>query len=91
MTQISPYAGAILQSTQVQRQQAAQKSQQLRRAQLLEKNVAMQDDQLEHSVESSEELHPVHEDRDEDHPGGQRNPHRNPPKDDSRPTLDITG
>jgi hypothetical protein len=49
------FAGAILQSTQVQRQQEIQRSRDIRRQQELEKDMAMQDDQLEHQVESTAE------------------------------------
>jgi len=79
MSQIFSYAGSVLQSTQVQRQQSVQKDRQLRRLQELARNVALQDDQLEHSVESSEELSPIHEDRDQDHGGRRRQRQPRPP------------
>ena len=59
MSQINPLAGSILQSTQFQREQADQKVQQARRAEQLRKNIAAEDDRLEHQVESAEELRPV--------------------------------
>jgi hypothetical protein len=97
MTQINGYVGAILQSTQVQRQQAVQKDRQVRRQQELTKNVAMQDDQLEHAVESSEELKPIHEERKEDHSRGRRSPRhatyrpKEPDRDEGESSIDITG
>ncbi len=66
MTQINPFTGSILQAPTVQRQQAAQKDRQLRRVSDLEKNAALDDDQLEHQVESSDVVAPVHAD-DEHH------------------------
>jgi hypothetical protein len=62
MSQINPFTGSILQAPQVQRQQAADKDRQLRRAVDQEKNSALQGDRLEHQVESSEELSPIHDD-----------------------------
>ena len=63
MSQINPFTGSILQAPQVQRQQATDKDRHLRRASDLSKNAALQDDQLEHQVESSEELTPTHADQ----------------------------
>ena len=62
MSQINPFTGSILQAPQVQRQQATDKDRHLRRASNLAKNAALQDDQLEHQVESSDAVTPVHED-----------------------------
>jgi hypothetical protein len=60
MSQINPFTGSILQAPQVQRQQSAEKDRQVRRAQDLAKNSALDSDRLEHQVESSEELTPIH-------------------------------
>jgi hypothetical protein len=65
MSQINPFTGSILQSPVVQRQQAAEKDRQVRRAQDVEKNAALTDDRLEHQVESSDAPAAVH---DEDSP-----------------------
>jgi hypothetical protein len=62
------FAGSILQSTQVQRQQEIQRSRDIRRQQELEKDVAMQDDQLEHQVESTAEPGAVRAHRVDDAP-----------------------
>src|SRR3954465_9207177 len=43
---INPLAGSLAQSTHVQRQQSAEKQRQVRRTQAVQKNVALQDDQL---------------------------------------------
>lgn len=66
MDVINPLAGSFLQGTQVQRQQLIEKQRQARRSQALEKDVAARDDQLEHQVESAEELAPLHDEPTED-------------------------
>ena len=52
MSSINPFSGYLAQGSQVERTQAAEKSRQIRRAQQLAKNIAQQDDNLEHQVES---------------------------------------
>src|SRR5687768_3744737 len=52
MSSINPFSGYLAQGSQVERTQAADKSRQIRRAQQLAKNIAQQDDNLEHQVES---------------------------------------
>lgn len=91
MTQFNPLTGAILQSPMVQQQQSSEKTSQIRRSQQLEKNAALEEDELEHQVESSEELTPT----DDDHAGqgGQykrrgKTPYKG---DDGREHVDITG
>jgi len=61
MFDVNPLSGALLQSTQLQLAQAAEKSKQARKTQEQAKNVAARDDELEHQVENSEELTAVHE------------------------------
>jgi hypothetical protein len=61
MMQINTLSGALLQSTQIQLQQAAEKNKQARKQQELAKNVAARDDEMEHQVENSEELSAIHE------------------------------
>ncbi|HUB24809.1 MAG TPA: hypothetical protein VL992_05215 [Tepidisphaeraceae bacterium] len=61
MMQINTLSGALLQSTQIQLQQAAEKGKQARKQQELAKNVAARDDEMEHQVENSEELTDIHE------------------------------
>ena len=75
MTQINPFTGSILQAPQVQRQQAAEKDRQLRRVTDQEKNSALQGDQREHQVESSEELAAIH-DQDTPDPRKRRKPQK---------------
>jgi len=61
MSQINPFTGSILQAPQVQRQQAADKDRQLRRVNDRAKNAALNDDTLEHQVESSDVVAPTHD------------------------------
>ena len=77
MTQINPFIGSILQSTTVQRAQAAEKNGHVQRAQNLAKDSASTGDQFEHQVESSDALTGIH-DEDAQHPQ-QRKP-KHPPK-----------
>lgn len=65
MNVINPFIGSVLQSPQVQRQQADAKASQVRRAQELARNVAAESDRYTHTVESPEALKPVHDERDE--------------------------
>ena len=62
MSQINPFTGSVLQAPQVQRSQATDRDRQLRRAADLSKNAALQGEQLQHEVESSEAIAPAHED-----------------------------
>jgi hypothetical protein len=89
---INPLAGSLLQSTAVQRQQSADKQRQVRRAQAIERDVAAQDDQLEHQVESSEELPPVNDEHPEheQQKNKKRGMHNKPDEDDNQPHLDLT-
>jgi len=94
MTQINPFIGSVLQSTHVQRLQAAEKDRQIRRQQDLEKNAALESDKLEHQVESAEQLNAIH-DEESTNPRRKRRSrsgHGNPTRDsDSNdPHLDIT-
>ncbi|HXE52926.1 MAG TPA: hypothetical protein VN541_07930 [Tepidisphaeraceae bacterium] len=88
MTDFNPLAGAILGSAQAQHLVDVEKQQQVRRAQALRKNVAAQDDQLEHQVESAEEIRPVDNDEHPDSQQRKQDPRRSP-KDDERPRLDV--
>ena len=88
MTQFNPFVNSTLQSPVVQRQQAATKASQIRRAQQLARNVAAEDEQLESQVESSEELTPTRREQDSD-----QRPKKDPqqPKgDDEPPHVDLT-
>ena len=91
MSQINPFTGSILQSTQVQRQQATEKDRQVRRAAEKVRNAALTDDAAEHQVESSEELRPIHEDQRHER-RFKRPTHKGQakPEDDQDPHLDLT-
>ena len=86
MTQFNPLTGSILQSAQVARQQAAVKAAQIRRAQQLQRNVAARDDEMEHQVESSEELTPTHDREGNGQGNGER---KKQDGDDDKPHVDL--
>jgi len=93
MSQINPFAGSILQTPLVQKQQSSDKDRQVRRAREAEKNTALAGDTLEHQVESSEELKPT-----EEHQKRERRfkrpkhhaPAVKPDEDDDQSHLDLT-
>jgi len=92
MSQINPFTGAIIQSTQVQKTKSAAPDKHIRRVQNLGKDSGLSGDQLEHQVESPDALHS----------SGDRNdsyqPQRQPPKkqksdqsqDDPPKNIDLT-
>jgi hypothetical protein len=86
MTQINPFIGSILNSTTVQRAQAAEKNAHVQRAQIRAKDSASTGDQFEHQVESSDGLAQIH-DEDPQHPQ-QRKP-KHPPKKSGDETPDA--
>src|SRR5215203_5126078 len=88
MSQINPFIGSILQSTTVQRAQAAEKNGHVQRAQNRAKDSAATGDQFEHQVESSDALVSIH-DEDPQHPQ-QRKP-KHPPKKPATPPSETDG
>ena len=60
---INQLAAPLAQSAQVARQQTSEKTQQIRRAQTARKNAAAQSDTFEHTVESTEEITPIHDEQ----------------------------
>ena len=91
MTDFNPLAGSILGSTQAQHQVDIEKQRQARRAQAVSKNVAARDDELEHQVESSEELPPVGDDHNEHRQQGRQDKHKpDSDEEDGRPHIDLT-
>jgi hypothetical protein len=83
MSELNPFAGAILPSAQAQRQQGAERAGNVRRVQEKVKNVAHQPgDVFEHQVESSDAVSAVHDqDRHDDTP--KRRAKRQAPQDDA--------
>lgn len=93
MTQVNPFTGSIVQAPQVQRTQAAEKDRHLRKVQDLAKNAALQGDQLQHEVESSEALTPVHDQPPKQQRRARSRPPRSPQVDSEDPGeshLDVT-
>ena len=94
MTFFNPLSGSLVPATPAQR--AAEKDRQIARSQALRKNTAAEGDrvEVEHQVESAEELPPV---GDEAGGGGQphqqQQPRREKPKvsdEDAKPHIDVT-
>lgn len=91
MSQINPFTGSILQAPSVQRAQAVDKDRQLRRAHDLAKNAALQGDQHQHEVESSEALTPVQDDQPRKQPRPKKPAQDHVDHDDSgEPHIDVT-
>jgi hypothetical protein len=98
MSQINPFTGAVAQSPQVQRTQAAEKDRHVRRTQDAAKATALSTDQFEHQVESADAVASIHDDQSE-HPPKQRNSEKRKSEDaktqadeaEPAPRLDITG
>ena len=90
MDTINPLAGYLQQSVQVERSASDDKQRNVRRTQVLEKNVAAQDDELEHQVESTEDIVQIHDEQ-KDQPPSKR-PKRQAATDDKDepPHLDLT-
>lgn len=90
MSQLNPIAGSILQSIQAQRQVGVEKERQVRREQILEKNIAAEDDRFEHQVESSDIVTEAHDGHSQQNKPDQQK--RRPKKDgeDEEPRLDLT-
>jgi hypothetical protein len=90
---INPLAGYLQGSSQVERTQTDEKQRQVRRSQILEKNVAAQDDELEHQVESTEDVVEIHDEQHEQPPKKRSPRHSAPPPTDGETDpshLDLT-
>ena len=93
MSSINPFSGYVAQGGQVERAAATDKSRQIRRQQVLTKNIAVRDDELEHQVESSDAIAPVHDDQQQKNPSQQQEQQKDQkkPKDgEEPPRLDVT-
>ena len=96
MSELNPFAGAILPSAQAQRQQSSERVNQVRRTQELKKNSGQQSaDVFEHQVESSDAIAGVHDDDTRHDPRKKRgtkkqySPKNDQPGDEP-PHLDLT-
>jgi len=91
VTELNPLAGAILQSIQSQRDAGIEKERQIRREQILSKNVAAQDDRFEHQVESADQLPEVNDEERQAQEKQKRAPRQNLPHDDDEgePRIDV--
>ena len=94
MSSINPFSGYVAQGGQVERAAATDKSRQIRRQQVLTKNIAVRDDELEHQVESSDAIAAVHDDQQQQkNPSQQQDQQKNqnkPQDGEEPPRLDVT-
>ena len=92
MLPIPPLASAAYAATQVQRQ-TEEKAQQVRASQFRKKNSAAAADEYVHTVESTDEIQPIHdEDTKQQQPRKKPDRHGQPAadEDDEMPHLDLT-
>ncbi|MBC8108637.1 MAG: hypothetical protein H7Z14_18785 [Anaerolineae bacterium] len=96
MSELNPFAGAILPSAQAQRQQSAERVNQVRRTQELKKNAGQQGaDVFVHEVESTDAVAGVHDDDTRHDPRKKRGTTKqfsntNDQPDEEPPHLDLT-
>jgi hypothetical protein len=89
VSSINPFSGYLAQGSQTERTQAAEKAAQIKRRQQLSKNIAQQDDSLEHQVESADTVAAA---------SGEQKPRQEPKSrkdkkrkgDDDQPHVDVT-
>jgi hypothetical protein len=90
MTDFNPLAGAILGSAQAQQIAGTEKQRQVRRAQILRKNVADREDEFEHQVESADEIHPIDDGGHDKNPSKRQPPKHDDGQDDPPSRIDVT-
>ena len=93
MSQINPLTGSVVQAPQVQRDQATEKSRQMRQAQELRRGGQTEEDQYEPHVASPEELDPASDHREESQPRPKSKPRhkdQSPDEQDASGGLDLT-
>lgn len=90
MSQINPF-NWVAQAGQVHNTQSSAKERQIRRAQNLAKNAALDGDKLDHQVESSDAVQRAsdHDPTSPEHRRRQQKPHSDKPEKPEEPTLDL--
>jgi hypothetical protein len=95
MSQINPFAGSIVQASGVQRQMATDKERQAQRIIDKRKDSGATGDRFEHSIESSDEVAPIHDEQ-KDQPSKKRQQQHTQQDDEKsdddngEPHLDLT-
>jgi hypothetical protein len=87
MSYVNPITGSILQTDQVQRQEATNKDREARRQAQLKKGLSELDEAMEEQVESTETV--INTDDDHKNPQEERPPSKRKKKDDEEPHLDL--
>ncbi|HLL90423.1 MAG TPA: hypothetical protein VK324_14080 [Tepidisphaeraceae bacterium] len=90
MTQFNPLIPAILQSQIGPRARAVSKNQQIRKTQILARNVAATEDTFEHTVESADKIDPAHDQEPQQDPRQRRKKRPTDRPDDAPPQVDLT-
>lgn len=88
MTSINPFSGFVAQAASVERTQAQDKSSQVRRSAELSKKLATRDDEMEHQVESFDEVTAIHDEQGS--PQQDRPKHHKKEDEEEPPHLDVT-
>jgi hypothetical protein len=86
---LNPLSGAILQSITAQRELVVEKEQQVRREQVLEKNIAAEDDRFEHQVESSDTVAPANDGQSKQDQGGRKKQKNGKNEEQEKPHIDL--
>jgi len=86
---LNPLSGAILQSITAQRQLGVEKEQQVRREQILEKDIAAEDDRFEHQVESSDTVAPTNDGEPNQDKHGRRKQKKGKDDGQEKPHIDL--
>ena len=89
MSQINPFTGSILQATNVQRTQAAEKDRAIQKARDRQKNSGLGRELLEHQVESSEAITRANEDEDTQDPRKRKQKKGQKGSDPAKPHIDL--
>jgi len=90
MAQINPFTGSILQATNVQRTQAADKDRALQKVRDKQKNSGLGREALEHQVESAEALTRSNEDEDTADPRQRKQKKRDAKSSEApKPQIDL--
>jgi hypothetical protein len=90
LSQLNPLSGAILQSITAQREVGVEKERQVRREQILKKNIAAEDDRFEHQVESSDTVAPTNDGQSRRDQQGRKNQKKGKDQDEGEPHIDLT-
>jgi hypothetical protein len=90
MSSINPFSGYVGQAASVEQTQAVEKSRQVRRSAELSKKLATRDDEMEHQVESSDEIVAIHDEQGSQQQDRPRQQQTKGEDEEEPPRLDVT-